>query len=85
MSLAGHRRQQAWEATGQRSAPRLLKHAPVDQDEFELAAAAPEGEEVVGDYTAFKRPTEFVAYQLEHPVALKSESCGPLQCPPPPA
>jgi error-prone DNA polymerase len=51
MSLAGHRRQQVWEAAGQRSAPQLLKHAPVDEDELELPAA-PEGEEVVWDYAA---------------------------------
>lgn len=51
MSLAGHRRQQVWEAAGQRSAPRLLKHAPVDEDELELPAA-PEGEEVVWDYAS---------------------------------
>jgi error-prone DNA polymerase len=51
MSLAGHRRQQVWEAAGQRSAPRLLKHAPVDENELELPAA-PEGEEVVWDYAA---------------------------------
>lgn len=51
MSLAGHRRQQVWEAAGQRSAPRLLKHAPVDEDVLELPAA-PEGEEVVWDYAS---------------------------------
>ncbi len=51
MSLAGHRRQQVWEAAGQRSAPLLLKHATVDEDELELPAA-PEGEEVVWDYAA---------------------------------
>ncbi len=51
MSLAGHRRQQVWEAAGQRSAPRLLKHAPVDEEELELPAA-PEGEEVVWDYAS---------------------------------
>ncbi|MGE0675000.1 MAG: error-prone DNA polymerase [Methylibium sp.] len=51
MSLAGHRRQQVWEAAGQRSAPRLLKHVPVDEDELELEAA-PEGEEIVWDYAS---------------------------------
>jgi error-prone DNA polymerase len=51
MSLAGHRRQQVWEAAGQRSAPQLLKYAPVDEEELELPAA-PEGEEVVWDYAA---------------------------------
>jgi error-prone DNA polymerase len=51
MSLAGHRRQQVWEAAGQRSAPQLLKQAPVNEEELELPAA-PEGEEVVWDYAA---------------------------------
>jgi error-prone DNA polymerase len=51
MSLAGHRRQQVWEAAGQRSAPQLLKQAPVDEEELALPAA-PEGEEVVWDYAA---------------------------------
>ncbi len=51
MSLAGHRRQQVWEAAGLRSAPQLLREAPVDEEPLELAAAG-EGEEVVWDYAA---------------------------------
>ena len=51
MSLAGHRRQQVWEAAGLKSAPRLLREAPVDEEPLELPAAG-EGEEVVWDYAA---------------------------------
>ena len=51
MSLAGHRRQQVWEAAGLHAAPRLLRDAPVDEDWLELLAA-PEGEEIVFDYAA---------------------------------
>ena len=51
MSLAGHRRQQVWEAAALRSAPQLLREAPVDEEHLELPAA-PEGEEVVWDYAA---------------------------------
>ena len=51
MSLAGHRRQQVWEAAGLRSTPQLLREAPVDEVPLELAAAG-EGEEVVWDYAA---------------------------------
>jgi error-prone DNA polymerase len=51
MSLAGHRRQQVWEAAGLRSAPQLLREAPVDEEPLELRPAG-EGEEVVWDYAA---------------------------------
>ena len=49
MSLSGHRRQQVWDAAALRSAPLLLRDAPVDEDVLELPSA-PEGEEVVFDY-----------------------------------
>lgn len=51
MSLAGHRRQQVWEAAALKAAPKLLREAPMDEDYLELPAA-PEGEEVVWDYAA---------------------------------
>ena len=51
MSLAGHRRQQVWEAAALRATPKLLRDAPVDEDYLELPEA-PEGEEVVWDYAA---------------------------------
>jgi error-prone DNA polymerase len=49
MSLAGHRRQQVWEASALRAPPRLLRDAAVDEEFLELPAA-PEGEEIVFDY-----------------------------------
>jgi error-prone DNA polymerase len=49
MSLSGHRRQQVWDASALRRAPKLLRDAPVDEDFLELPAAM-EGEEVVHDY-----------------------------------
>jgi error-prone DNA polymerase len=51
MSLAGHRRQQVWEAAALRSTPKLLRDAPVHEDYLELPEA-PEGEEIVWDYVA---------------------------------
>lgn len=50
-SLAGHRRQQVWEASALKVPPKLLREAPVNEDFLELPAA-PEGEEVVFDYAA---------------------------------
>ena len=51
MSLAGHRRQQVWEASALRSAPILLRDAPFDEEILELQEA-PEGEEIVFDYAS---------------------------------
>jgi error-prone DNA polymerase len=48
-SLAGHRRQQMWEAAGLRRAPTLLRGAPVHESPLHLPTA-PEGEEIVADY-----------------------------------
>ncbi len=48
-SLAGHRRQQVWEASALRTAPQLLREAPIAEDFLEMAEA-PEGEEIVNDY-----------------------------------
>jgi error-prone DNA polymerase len=51
MSLAGHRRQQVWEATALHRAPALLREAPVHEAALTLPAAQ-EGEEVVFDYAS---------------------------------
>ncbi|CAN7332212.1 error-prone DNA polymerase [Rhizobacter sp. LjRoot28] len=48
-SLSGHRRQQVWDASGLKRAPKLLRDAPIEEAFLELPAA-PEGEEVVHDY-----------------------------------
>ncbi len=50
-SLAGHRRQQVWEAAALHSVPELLQDAPVDEDVLELEAAQ-EGEEVLWDFAS---------------------------------
>ena len=50
-SLSGHRRQQVWDAAALKSAPLLLKDAPVDEDWLALKEA-PEGEAIVWDYAS---------------------------------
>ena len=50
-SLAGHRRQQVWEATAQRLSPALLRGVPIHESRLELPAAE-EAEEIAGDYAA---------------------------------
>jgi error-prone DNA polymerase len=55
MSLSGHRRQQVWDATATRDTggrgATLLRGVPVNEEALQLPAA-PEGEEIVGDYAA---------------------------------
>jgi error-prone DNA polymerase len=51
LSLAGHRRQQVWEAAAQLRAPELLREAPINEAPVALAAAK-EGEEIVFDYAS---------------------------------
>ena len=50
-SLAGHRRQQVWQATALHPAPTLLRDAPITEVELMLPAA-PEAEEIVWDMAA---------------------------------
>jgi error-prone DNA polymerase len=66
MSLAGHRRNQVWEASALRSTPLLLRDAPVHEEVFELPAA-PEGEEIVWDYASLGLTLR------RHPLALLRE------------
>jgi error-prone DNA polymerase len=62
-SLAGHRRQQVWEAAGQVRPPALLRQAPINEQQL-LLAPAKEGEEIFFDYTS-------MGFTLRrHPVAL---------------
>jgi error-prone DNA polymerase len=65
-SLAGHRRQQVWEAAGRRRAPALLEQAPINEEPLALPAA-PEGEEIVFDYAAMGLSLR------RHPLALLRE------------
>ncbi len=50
-ALAGHRRQQMWDAAAQLRAPPLLQDAPVHEAALQLPAA-PEGEDILWDYAA---------------------------------
>jgi error-prone DNA polymerase len=51
MGLSGHRRQQVWDAAALRTAPALLKGAPVEEAPLALPSA-PEGEAIVWDYAS---------------------------------
>jgi error-prone DNA polymerase len=51
VSLAGHRRQQVWDAAAWQPEAALLKQVPVQEAPLQLPAA-PEGEEIVFDYAA---------------------------------
>ena len=51
LSLAGHRRQQVWDASALMAPPQLLRDAPIDEELLELPAAE-EAEEVVNDYAS---------------------------------
>lgn len=51
VSLAGHRRQQMWEAAAWQTETDLLAEAPIDEAQLELLPA-PEGEEIVFDYAS---------------------------------
>ena len=67
--LAGHRRQQVWEAAALHAPPALLQDAPVDE-EFLALPAAPEGEEVLWDFasvglTLRSHPLALLRPQLE--------------------
>jgi error-prone DNA polymerase len=63
LSLAGHRRQQVWEASAQRKPPELLRNAPINEASIELPPAK-EGEEIVFDYAS-------LGFTLRrHPLAL---------------
>jgi error-prone DNA polymerase len=50
-SLAGHRRQQVWQASALHAVPQLLQGSLLPEDELDFPAAA-EGEEVLWDYAA---------------------------------
>ena len=62
-SLAGHRRQQVWQAAAQQRAPGMLRGAPVDEQVLDLPPAH-EGEEIFFDYASMGLTLR------RHPVAL---------------
>ncbi|MGL4573842.1 MAG: error-prone DNA polymerase [Burkholderiaceae bacterium] len=65
-SIAGHRRQQVWEAAARVRAPALLREAPIHEEQL-LLPAAPEGEEILFDYSATSLTLR------RHPLALLRE------------
>ncbi|GAA0748060.1 error-prone DNA polymerase [Ideonella azotifigens] len=76
-SLAGHRRQQVWDAAALRRPPALLQPAPVEEEKLELPAA-PEGEDIVFDYastglTLRRHPLELLRPQLNKRRLLTAE------------
>ena len=76
-SLAGHRRQQVWEAAGQRRAPALLEGAPINETPLDLEAAS-EGEEIVFDYASLgltlrRHPLALLRPRLERMKMLTSK------------
>ncbi len=67
-SLAGHRRQQAWQAAALQRAPGLLRQVPVDEAPLALAPMS-EGEDIVFDYQALgltlgRHPLELLRARL---------------------
>ncbi|MCE3271786.1 MAG: dnaE2 [Ramlibacter sp.] len=71
-SLAGHRRQQVWEASAQLKAPGMLRQAPINEQPL-LLPAAHEGEEIFFDYAS----TGFTL--RNHPVALLRRKLAKLK------
>jgi error-prone DNA polymerase len=71
-SLAGHRRQQVWEAAAQLKSPGMLRQAPINEQPL-LLPAAHEGEEIFFDYAA----TGFTLRR--HPVALLRQKLSKLK------
>jgi len=65
-SLAGHRRQQVWQAAARQRPPPLLRQAPVHEDALPLVPA-PEGEEILFDHAALGLSLR------RHPLALLRE------------
>jgi error-prone DNA polymerase len=81
-SLAGHRRQQVWEAAGRRRAPELLAQAPIHEEPLTLPAAH-ESEEVVFDYASLgltlrRHPVELLRPRLAKRSFLNARQLGEL-------
>ncbi|WPB59432.1 error-prone DNA polymerase [Xylophilus sp. GOD-11R] len=69
-SLAGHRRQQMWEASAQKRAPALLRGVPVNEPALEMPRAG-EFEEIVGDYASLgltlrRHPLALLRERMDH-------------------
>jgi error-prone DNA polymerase len=66
LSLSGHRRQAAWQVAGMLPAPKLLKDAPIVEDDLALPSAS-EGQEIMADYASIGLTLN------RHPLALLRE------------
>jgi error-prone DNA polymerase len=82
-SLAGHRRQQVWEAAAQVRPPELLRDAPVNEAPIELPAA-PETDEIVFDYASLgftlrRHPLSLLRPRLAKRGLLNSDQLRQLQ------
>ncbi len=82
MSLSGHRRQQVWDATAQKRSAALLKGVPVNEQALQLPAA-PEGEEIVGDYASLgltlrRHPLALLRPRLARMKLLSAQQLRPL-------
>ena len=82
MALSGHRRQQIWDATAQRLSSALLKGVPIHERALQLPAA-PEGEEILGDYAALgltlrRHPLALLRPRLARMKLLSAEQLRPL-------
>ena len=66
-----------WDATAQRRAPALLKGVPINEPALQLPAA-PEGEEIVGDYAALGRAAGDDTTLAELPGASPLDLIDPL-------
>ncbi|VWX62829.1 Error-prone DNA polymerase [Burkholderiales bacterium 8X] len=82
LPLSGHRRQQVWDATAQKRSAALLKGVPINERALELPAA-PEGEEIVGDYAALgltlrRHPLALLRPRLARMRLLNSQQLAPV-------
>jgi error-prone DNA polymerase len=82
LSLAGHRRQQVWEAAALQRAPALLREAPINEASLELPSAA-EGEEIVFDYASLgftlrRHPLSLLRKRLSRRGLMNSEQLQSL-------
>jgi error-prone DNA polymerase len=81
-SLAGHRRQQVWEAAARHRAPALLRGAPVHEPALALPEAR-EGEEILFDYastglTLRRHPLALLRERLARSRILSAEQLSDL-------
>lgn len=82
VSLAGHRRQQVWQASAQQKVPGMLRAAPIHEAALALPAAG-EGEEIYFDYiskgfTLRRHPVALLRARLARMKLLSAEQLNEL-------